>query len=363
LSDNGDKESKTNEPTDKKTNDAIAKGNVPVSQEVQVLFSFAAILVICSIVIVPAVDKLTIQLKILLESAGSIRLNSSHDTGLLFSGLAEKGFLYVFPVLFCLMAAGVVAALVQNPFQISSERIQPQLSRISPAAGFARIFGLRGFIDFGKSLIKFLGIGLIVIFIFKSESKSALSMMIKSPQFIPEVLLNLTIKLVVSVTITALILAVADTVWSRISWRRDLRMSHQEIKEEHKDSEGNPMVKVRARSLARQRSSRRMMSSIPKATLIITNPTHYAIALRYVRSEGGAPIVLAKGVDIIALKIRKIAEDLDIAIIENKPLARAMYEKIEINAEIPQEFFLAVAELIHFLQMKSVVQSVKSKGN
>ena len=186
--------------------------------------------------------------------------------------------------------------------------------------------------------------------------------MIKPPQLMPAIILEITIKLVSAVAVTALVLAAVDTVWSRTAWRRDLRMSHQEVKEEHKQAEGNPLVKMRAKTLARQRSSRRMMAAVPRATMIIANPTHYAVALRYVRSEGGAPIVLAKGQDSMALKIRAIAEEHGISIVENKPLARAMYEKVEVNSMIPQEFFKAVAELIHFLQMRKVANLIGQKG-
>jgi flagellar biosynthetic protein FlhB len=187
--------------------------------------------------------------------------------------------------------------------------------------------------------------------------------MIKPPQLLPSIILEVTAKLVSAVLITAAVLAAADTVWSRMTWKRDLRMSHQEVKDEHKQAEGNPMVKLRAKALARQRSSRRMIAAVPRATMVIANPTHYAVALRYVRSEGGAPIVLAKGRDSLALKIRAIAEENGISVIENKPLARAMYDKAEVNAMIPQEFFKAIAELIHFLQMKSVASMVGQRRN
>jgi flagellar biosynthesis protein FlhB len=196
----------------------------------------------------------------------------------------------------------------------------------------------------------------------KAELPTAIGVMIRPPQLLPAIILEITIKLVSAVAITALVLAVVDIVWSRMAWHRDLRMTHQEVKEEYKQAEGNPLVKMRAKSLARQRSSRRMMAAVPRATMIIANPTHYAVALRYVHSEGGAPIVLAKGRDSLALKIRAIAEELQISVIENKPLAKAMYEKVEVNATIPQEFFKAIAEMIHFLQMRKVANSAGRRG-
>ncbi len=362
MSEGEDKDSKSNEPTEKKISDAMSKGQGPVSREVPVFFSFLGILVATVVLVPTLIFNLEVGLRNLIEKAGSVRLDSNHDTSLFLNGIIVNTSFVLMPGLICLIAAGVISSLVQNPFQISLERIMPQASRISPKAGFNRVFGFRGFGDFLKSLLKFVIIGLIVFYIIKSDAHSIFNVIFQPPQLIPGVLQTLLIKLISSVAMTALVLAILDTVWSRLAWRRDLRMSHQEIKNEHKDAEGNPMVKVRARGLARQRSSRRMMAAVPKATVVITNPTHYAIALRYVRSEGGAPVVVAKGLDIIALKIRKIAEEQNISIIENRPLARAMYEKVDINSEIPSEFFMAVAELIHFLQMRSVGNSASKMG-
>jgi flagellar biosynthesis protein FlhB len=356
LSAGDDKESKSNEPTDKKISDAIAKGQVPVSSEVPVLFSFLALLIISGLMIAPMVKRIEMQLRVLLEGVGTSRLDSHEDIGIFITGFGWNLLVSILPVLLCLTASGIISALVQNPFQIAFDRIVPKFSRVSPGAGLSRIFGFRGFVDFLKSLFKLIAVGLIATYIVKSDTKTIFSTMIQAPQLIPETVLQLSIELATAVTLAALALAVGDTVWSRMAWRRDLRMSHQEIKEEHKDAEGNPTVKLRARSLARQRSSKRMVAAVPKATLIIANPTHYAIALRYVRNEGGAPVVVAKGLDIIALKIREVAEFHDIAVIENKPLARAMFDKVEVDAEIPSEFFMAVAEMIHYLQMRSVAK-------
>ena len=147
-------------------------------------------------------------------------------------------------------------------------------------------------------------------------------------------------------------LAAADLVWSRLHWKRDLRMSRQDVKDEQKQMLGDPLVKARLRSVALERSRKRMMSAVPTATLVVANPTHYAIALRYVREEGGAPKVVAKGQDLIALKIREIAEANDIPVIEDKALARSMYDRVEVDMMIPPEFYRAIAEIVHFLNTR-----------
>ena len=149
-----------------------------------------------------------------------------------------------------------------------------------------------------------------------------------------------------------LVIAGADLAWTRIHWRRDQRMSRHEVKEEVKQAEGDRMMKARLRSLRLDRSRRNMLKAVPKATMVVVNPTHYAVAMRYVRAEGGAPIVLAKGVDLIALKIREIAVENDIPIIEDKPLARSLYDAVAVDAVIPPEFYRAVAEIVHLIQSK-----------
>ena len=169
------------------------------------------------------------------------------------------------------------------------------------------------------------------------------------PALLPSLLRDLASDALLPLLILSLLLALADLVWSRFRWRRDLRMTKQEVKEEMKEAEGNPFIKGRIRGLARQRSSRRMLEKLPEASMVITNPTHYAVALRYRREEGGAPVVIAKGVDHMARKIREIATENQIPLIENRPLARSLYDQVEIDAQIPPEFYRAVAEIIHYL--------------
>ena len=358
-----DRESKTQEASEKKVRDTIEKGNVPVSREVPVLLSLASIAIVCSLMVGRSVANIQHMLGSLLAESGTRRLESQRDLGELLAPVARQSLSQILPMLMVLMAGGIIASLIQNPLQVTFERIMPKASRLSIGEGWRRIFGARGAVDFLKSLFKFGSISLILYIIIKSEMPAALSVMIKPPQLMPGIILEITIKLVSAVMMTALVLAAVDTVWSRMAWRRDLRMTHQEVKEEHKQAEGNPTVKLRAKALARQRSSRRMVAAVPRATMIIANPTHYAVALRYVRSEGGAPVVLAKGCHTLALKIRSIAEEHGIPVIENKPLARAMYEKVDVNATIPQEFFKAVAELIHFLQMRKVANTIGQRRN
>ena len=181
---------------------------------------------------------------------------------------------------------------------------------------------------------------------------SALQM---DPLVLPQRVNAMVTGIVVPLCLFSLLLALFDITWSRLKWRRDLRMTRHDIKEEMKQAEGDPHIKARIRAIARQRSSRRMLDKLPRATMVIVNPTHYAVALRYAREESGAPIVIAKGVDFLALRIREIAAVHDIPLIEDQPLARSLYGAVEIGAQIPPEFYRAVAEILHYLSRRRPV--------
>jgi flagellar biosynthetic protein FlhB len=169
---------------------------------------------------------------------------------------------------------------------------------------------------------------------------------------LPGRLMSLTVGATSAITLAVLVIAGADLTWTRIHWRRDQRMSRHEVKEELRQAEGDRMMKARLRSIRLDRTRRNMMKNVPKATMVIVNPTHYAVAMRYARAEGGAPTVLAKGVDLLALKIREIAFENDIPVIEDRALARSLYEAVAIDAVIPPEFYRAVAEIVRLIQSK-----------
>jgi flagellar biosynthesis protein FlhB len=177
--------------------------------------------------------------------------------------------------------------------------------------------------------------------------------MLLDPNAVPEVVLTIATRLLMAVCAVTVVLLAADLFWVRALWRKDARMTKQEVKDELKEAEGDPLRKARLRSLALDRRRKSMIAAVPRATVVIANPTHYAVALRYVREEGGAPLVVSKGKDFIALKIREIAEQHSIPIVEDKPLARSMHDGVEVDRPIPPEFYKAVAEIIHMLYAKT----------
>ena len=214
------------------------------------------------------------------------------------------------------------------------------------------MFGPKGWTEFFKSMLKIVAVGVVVAAILAGQRYVLATAMFLDVADLPQRILKLCVDVVAAVLVATLVVAAADLAWARIHWRRDQRMSRYEIKEELKQTEGDRLVKARLRSLRLDRSRKRMLSAVPKATMVVVNPTHYAVAMRYVRQEGGAPIVLAKGVDLVALKIREIAEQHRIPIVEDKPLARSLYDAVAVDSAIPPEFYRAVAEIVHLIQEK-----------
>jgi flagellar biosynthetic protein FlhB len=250
----------------------------------------------------------------------------------------------------------MLAALTQNVPTATWERLKPNASRLSPASNGKRMFGKEGLLEFVKIIVKTVLVLVVAGLSLKLAMAAMLAGGLVPASALPATMRDQILRTVSQLAILALVMAVLDGLWVRLKWRKDLMMTRQEVKDEHKQQEGDPMLKQRRLALARQRSNSRMMSDLPKATVVIANPTHYAVAIRYVPSEGGAPKVLAKGADHLALRIRETCEGLQIPVVENKPLARALHDSVTVGEMIPAEFYRAVAEIIHFVEMRKKVQ-------
>jgi flagellar biosynthesis protein FlhB len=353
MADAGDKETRTEEATEKKIRDAVEKGNVPLSREAPIFASFAGILIISAFFMKESFTRLALSLQRLIDSPGEWSLDGAADAIDLFAAIAADAGRALVASLVVLTLAGIAASMLQNAPRLAPERIKPELSRISLAKGWERLFGMRGWVEFLKAFFKFVAVSVVVLILLRSEGERVISTMSLDPAAIPELILSMSMRLLAAVSVATIVLVAADLVWARLSWRRDLRMTRQEVKDEIKDAEGDPIVRSRLRSLARDRSRRRMIAAVPRATLVLANPTHYAIALRYVPAESAAPLVLAKGKDLIALKIREIAEKHEIPVVEDKALVRSMYDHVEVDRMIPPDFYRAVAEIIHFLHSRA----------
>nr|WP_321454756.1 flagellar biosynthesis protein FlhB [uncultured Cohaesibacter sp.] len=344
-----DKDSKTEEPTEKKIRDAIEKGNLPLSKEVNAFATFLGLLIIMAFAMETQMARLSVTLSRLLDGIGDIRLENEAQFAQLGSavGLEVARFL-VAPVVILLLF-GLAATWFQHPPQVSFERLRPDFSKLSPGKGFSRMFGAQGWVEFFKALAKLVMLAVVLGILISGQRQVLVNSMFTDPTLLPEEILSITIRLVSGISVATITLVLLDVLWVRGKWRRDLRMSHKEVKDEIKQSEGDPMVKGRMRSLARDRARNRMIAAVPQATVVIANPTHFSVALRYEHNVDKAPVVVAKGQDLIALKIRQIAEENDIPVIENIPLARSLFAESDVDLPIPPQFFRVVAELLYYV--------------
>ncbi len=344
-----DKDSRSEEPTEKKIRDSLEKGRVPYSREAGIFASIIGILAATSFLIGGNAQRLRFALETFIDDPGGFSLEQGSDALMVVRAAVLEAAVMVLPVLIVIAVSGVAASLAQNQPQLAFDRIAPDWSRVSITKGWSRIFGLTGMVEFAKSVGKLLIVSVAGYLALASSPTDFVNALFMEPAALPGLMQDLVMRVLTAVAATTAILVAADLAWSRLSWRRDLRMSKQEVKDELKQSEGDPLIKMRLRSLQRDRSRKRMMAAVPRATLVVANPTHYAIAMRYVREEGGAPVVLAKGKDLIALKIRSIAEQHGIPVYEDKALARSLHDAVSVDRMIPAEFYKAVASIILFL--------------
>jgi flagellar biosynthesis protein FlhB len=342
MAQQGDRESQTEDATEKKILDEVEKGNIPVSREAAVFATMLALLAIAAFMARDLLKSIGLTLELLSSDPGGLLLQNSADAVSLFSNLTWDIGKSLIPMLAILLIAGLASSFLQHPPRMILDRIQPDWKRISLVNGWHRIFSARGQADFIKGVCKLVFIGILMWTVVRWQRNAFFETMTLDPDALPELILMIATRLLSVVCILTLLLLAADLLWVRMHWRRDIQMSKQEIKNEMKEAEGDPLKKARLRSLALDRRCKSMIAAVPRATLIIANP-----------EEGSAPLVLSKGKDLIALKIREIAEKNLIPIIEDKLLARTMYDSVEVDRPIPPEFYKAVAELIHVLYAKN----------
>ena len=343
-----DKDAKTEDPTSKRMGKAWSDGNIPISQEVKSVSMLLGALIVVGILVPWIMRDLTSYLRIFLERPESMDLDIETFRTFVVSVLAKVAIVLAFPALVLVIAA-FAGTLGQVGLVYTPKKIAFNLSNISPIAGFGRLFSVTSLIEAGKGIAKMLIVGLLIGFlVVPTMSHPDRLMGLDIPAILAE-LHRLVVMILFLVVIVMVTLATADYVYQRWSHKEKLKMTKQEVKDEHKEQEGDPKVKGRIRNLRLERHRQRMMAAIPKASVIITNPTHYAIALQYDMDAMAAPKVVAKGVDYLAKRIRQLAETHEIPIVENPPLARALYAAVEVDQEIPQEHYKAVAEVIGYV--------------
>jgi flagellar biosynthetic protein FlhB len=254
--------------------------------------------------------------------------------------------LAVVPFFALTVGGALLPYILQNAVAVSPDRIMPKVSNLSPSKGFKRIFGGRAMFEFGKSIVKMLVVAAATFVVARPIYEGSVGLVSTDLGTLPQMLLHSVFLILLAATLISVTIAGVDMPYQQWAYRRRLRMTLQEMRDELRESEGDPRVRARRRMLRRKRAQRRMMHEVPKATVIITNPTHFAVALRYHRGEDVAPVVIAKGADLIALRIRKVAREHNIVVVENPPLARALHASAEIGDIIPREHFETVAKII-----------------
>ena len=339
---------KTEPATPKKKEDARKKGQVAKSKEL----SSIAILAAGVIYLFFGTEGLTISLKnLMLETYAFIPTLSTRDHNLhtFLLQTCEQFLWMIFPILIVLSVVALLANALQTGVIWSVEPLTPKASKISPLKGLKRIFSKRSLVELAKSIGKIVIVGWAAFSTLKAESANIIPLMYQEDIQILYLLGHISLKVVIKCCWVIAILAILDYMYQKWEFEQNLKMTKQEVKDEHKQTEGDPLVKSRIRSIQREMARRRMMEEVPKADVVITNPTHLAVALKYNPQEGmPAPIVTAKGADRVAQRIREIAEERDIPLIEDKPLAQNLY-KLDLGEEVPPQFYQAVAEILAYV--------------
>lgn len=346
MADDEDEDSKTEDPSEKKIRDAMEKGNIPISREAPLFATTLAFYVYFVFFLPKGMIDMSGTLRDLFATPDQWLIGTGPDVMSLFIHLGWSMSALIAPALILFMTFGLAQSFAQHLPSFVLNRIAPQASRISPAAGLGRLFSVTGMIEFGKSLFKVVIVAVVMFVSLKGEYFRTLDAMFSDPQVIFVKLSEIIREMLIIVLFSTGLLTAIDLGWTRYHWYQQLRMTKQEVKDEHKQSQGDPVVKARQRSAQRDQARRRMMGNVARATMVITNPTHFAVALRYVREEMEAPTVLAKGQDLIALRIREIAEENEIPIFEDPPLARSMFAQVSVDSVIPPIFYRAVAEIV-----------------
>jgi flagellar biosynthetic protein FlhB len=341
-------EERTEAPTPKRRTDARQKGNVAKSTEVNSVLVLLAGVILLRIFGESMFREIEGMFRFFYQFLADPHLSS--ETAVMFAHRAVRVIARtILPVVLGILVVGVAANLFQIGFLFTLQPLQPKLEKINPISGMQRMFALRSLMELAKNLLKLSIIGFVAYVTIKGEFDTMLVLGGSSVGGIWLFLLQVGFKIVVRIALVLIILSILDYAYQKYEHEKKLKMTRQEVKEERKQMEGDPKVKGRIRSLQREMARRRMVQEVPQATVVVTNPTFIAIAIRYEPDEMEAPVVLAKGKRVIAEKIKQIAMENKVPIVEDKPLARTMYDRVEIGEAIPYEFFTAVAEVLAYV--------------
>jgi|HubBroStandDraft_5_1064220.scaffolds.fasta_scaffold60250_2 flagellar biosynthetic protein FlhB len=348
MADEKDKSSQTEEPTQKRLTEAHEHGDVVKSTEVSTFIVLAGGTLAIAIFGRSVAVSLATTMRVFLEQPDQFAVGGG-DLQALMGTLLWKLAAILGPVFALLIFFGLGGNLIQHRPVFTFERIKPDLSKLSLGAGFKRMFGVEGLSNLAKGVVKIAIVGAAIWTQVWPERGTIGNVLDTSPAGVAGDMSHLLFKVLIAALAALAVIAAGDYFMQRYRFIQRNRMSKQEIKEEFRQTEGDPAVKAKIRQLRMERSRRRMIAAVPEATVIITNPTHYAIALKYESGKMAAPVCVAKGVDALALRIREVATQHDVPIVENPPLARALHATVEVDEAIPAEHYKAVAQVIGYV--------------
>ncbi|MEH6946371.1 flagellar biosynthesis protein FlhB [Bacillus sp. JJ634] len=339
---------KTEKATPKKRQDARKKGQVAKSQDINTAINLLAVF---GVLVITGPFMYEQIVGLMREFLQNMMLESVTEENIqvMVYEILKMMVLTLAPVFVTAMIAGMLANIMQVGFMFSTETIQFKLEKLDPIKGFKRIVSMRAMVELLKSILKISIVGFIAFFVLWNRMDEVMVLAHIPVSDALVLLADITIKMGLYAAVALFCIAILDYLYQKYDFEKNIRMSKQDIKDEHKNSEGDPLIKSKIKQKQRQMAMQRMMQEVPNADVVITNPTHFAIALKYDEQKSDAPLVVAKGVDFVAQKIKYIAKENDVIMVENRPLARALYDQTEVGQAIPEEFFKAIAEILAFV--------------
>lgn len=341
---------KTEKATPKKKADARKKGQVFQSREVSTAFILLILIVSLNVLGPSIYEQLTLYFKRIyqeyLVNAAALDFSTLANIYIESALVLIKA---VLPILLISMLAGLISGYVQVGFLLTLEPLKPQFSRLNPLKGFKRFFSLRAIVELLKSIIKIVIVSVVAYSYISSQTNEILNLIDTTVAEVMIYIASSAFSVALRICIALIVLGLLDYIYQKFDYEKNLKMTKQEVKEEFKQQEGNPEVKSKIKQKQRQMSMKRMMQEVPNADVVITNPTHYAVALKYDTQKSPAPFVIAKGQDYIALRIKEMAKQNKVEVVENKQLARTLYSTVDIGEAIPPELYQAVAEILAFV--------------
>jgi flagellar biosynthetic protein FlhB len=348
-----EEEERTEQPTPKRLEEARKKGQVARSTEL----SAAAVILTVGAGLHFLGGYMGSRFNGLMASSLSLTREQSVDESLMFSSVttqAAHALVACAPILGLTLLAALAAPMLLGGWNLSLEALAPDFTRLNPTSGFGRMFSTRSAVDLAKAFAKFVLLALVAIFLLRQKAGELMNLGMEPTRVGIAHAMSLTGYAFLMLAGTLGLIAAADVPWQLFQHNKQLRMTRQEVREEMKESEGSPEIKGRIRSMQREIARRRMMHEVPKADVVVVNPTHFAVALKYDEKRMRAPVVVAKGADVIAARIREIATDNLVPIFEGPPLARALFKSVEIGGEIPASLYVAVAQVLTYIyQLKT----------